>query len=139
VIRGVWTAGGVVFAASASRLVREIVAARLLAPFVGVSLYTWTSIIGVVLAGISAGNYLGGLVADVAGSRRTLGLLLAIGGLASLAVLTFTTTDLLGLVSGSLPPVVRIVLVTGLLFFAPSALLGEPSPFRRAGARCATW
>jgi len=35
-----------------------------MAPYVGVSLYTWTSIIGVVLAGISIGAYLGGMLAD---------------------------------------------------------------------------
>ncbi len=54
----------IVFTASACGLIIEIVAARLLAPSIGVSLYTWTSIIGVVLAGISIGNYLGGRLAD---------------------------------------------------------------------------
>jgi hypothetical protein len=38
--------------------VLEIVARRL--PTLGVSLYAWTSVIGVVLAGVSLGNYLGG-------------------------------------------------------------------------------
>jgi spermidine synthase len=123
-----WVAYVVVFLASASTLVLEIAAGRLLAPHIGVSLYTWTSIIGVVLTGISLGNYLGGIVADRAGSRRMLGLLLAAGGLASLAVLPFTTTDLIGLVPGGLPVVVRIVLLTGLLFFVPSAVLGMVSP-----------
>lgn len=126
--RGAFTACGVVFVASGCTLVLEIAAGRLLAPYLGVSLYTWTSIIGVVLAGISLGNYLGGVVGDLAGSRRTLGLLLAAGGLASLAVLPFTTTDLLDLVPRGLPVVVRIVLLTGLLFFVPSALLGMVSP-----------
>lgn len=125
---GAWAAYGVVFVASACTLVLEIAAGRLLAPYLGVSLYTWTSIIGVVLAGISLGNYLGGLLADLAGSRRTLGLLLAAGGLSSLAVLPFATTDLLGLVPQGFPVVVRIVLLTGFLFFVPSALLGMVSP-----------
>jgi predicted membrane-bound spermidine synthase len=123
-----WTAYGVVFVASACTLVLEITAGRLLAPYLGVSLYTWTSIIGVVLAGIALGNYLGGVVADLTGPRRTLGLLLAAGGLASLAVLPFTTADLLGFVPRGLPVVVRILLLTGLLFFVPSALLGMVLP-----------
>lgn len=50
----------IVFMASACGLILEILAARILAPNIGVSLYTWTGIIGVVLAGISIGNYLGG-------------------------------------------------------------------------------
>jgi len=54
------TAYLITFIASFCTLVIEIVAGRILAPFVGVSLYTWTSIIGVVLSGISIGAYLGG-------------------------------------------------------------------------------
>src|SRR5215471_20934817 len=76
-----------VFVASCCSLILEILAGRILAPFIGVSLYTWTSIIGVVLAGISLGNYLGGRVADRWPQRRTLGVLLAAGGIASLAIL----------------------------------------------------
>ena len=122
------TACLLVFVASGCTLVLEIAAGRLLAPYIGVSLYTWTSVIGIVLAGISLGNYLGGLVADRGGSRRTLGRLLVAGGLASLAVLPLTGTDLVGLVPRELPVVARIVLVTGLLFFVPSAVLGMVSP-----------
>jgi spermidine synthase len=118
----------VVFTASACTLILEIAAGRLLAPYIGASLYTWTSVIGVVLAGISLGNYLGGVVADRTGSRQTLGRVLAAGGLASLALLPFTTTDLVGLVPSALPTVVKIVLMTGLLFFVPSAVLGMVSP-----------
>ena len=57
-------AAAVVFVASFCTLVIELVAGRVLAPYVGVSLYTWTSIIGVVLAGISAGAYAGGRLAE---------------------------------------------------------------------------
>src|ERR1041385_4568961 len=77
----------VVFVASCCSLILEIVAGRILAPFIGVSLYTWTSIIGVVLAGISLGNFLGGRIADRWPERRTIGVLLVAGGLASLAIL----------------------------------------------------
>jgi predicted membrane-bound spermidine synthase len=51
-----------VFISSACVLVIELIAGRIMAPYVGVSLYTWTSIIGIVLAGMSVGNYLGGVV-----------------------------------------------------------------------------
>ena len=50
--------------AAARLLVLEIVAGRIIAPSVGVSLYTWTSVIGVVLAGLAIGNWLGGRIAD---------------------------------------------------------------------------
>src|ERR1700682_6569918 len=77
----------IVFVSICCTLILELVAGRILAPFIGVSLYTWTSIIGVVLAGISLGNYLGGRIADRWPQRRTLGILLVAGGLASLGIL----------------------------------------------------
>jgi predicted MFS family arabinose efflux permease len=45
-------------------MVVELVAGRLIARHVGSSLYTWTSVIGIVLAGIAIGNYVGGRLAD---------------------------------------------------------------------------
>ena len=49
---------------AAASLVVEIVAGRMLAPYVGMSLYTWTSIIAVVLAGFSVGHWVGGRLAE---------------------------------------------------------------------------
>src|SRR5580693_8867450 len=57
-------AAGIVFLASGAVLVLEILAVRLLAPYVGLTLETTTSIIGAVLAGIAAGAALGGRAAD---------------------------------------------------------------------------
>ncbi|MBU4479652.1 MAG: fused MFS/spermidine synthase [Candidatus Omnitrophica bacterium] len=45
-------------------MVVEVIASRLIARYLGASLYTWTSVIGVVLTGISLGNYIGGRIAD---------------------------------------------------------------------------
>jgi tetratricopeptide (TPR) repeat protein/MFS family permease len=107
-------------------MVIEIVAARILAPIIGVSLYTWTSIIGVVLAGISIGNYLGGRLADRFPSPTTLGLILLGGGIFSLSVL-----PLVGVVSEAVQAlsfIPRIVLLTATLFFIPSLMLGMVTP-----------
>ena len=54
---------------SASSMALEIVAGRALAPYVGMSLYTWTSVIAVVLAGFSGGHWLGGRLAEAAPGR----------------------------------------------------------------------
>ena len=51
-----WRLNVIVFIASACTMVLELVGGRIIAPYVGVSLYTSTTVIGVVLAGISAGN-----------------------------------------------------------------------------------
>lgn len=67
----------------------ELAASRLLAPTVGVSLYTWTGIIGVVLAGIVTGNYFGGRIADRSPKLPTLASTLFWAGVLTLAILLF--------------------------------------------------
>ncbi|MBI4319921.1 MAG: fused MFS/spermidine synthase [Chloroflexi bacterium] len=123
----IWTASFVVFVSSACTLVLELVAGRIMAPYVGVSLYTWTSIIGVVLAGISVGNYLGGKVADRWASHTTLGILLLLSGLASLSVLLMINFLVNGL-PFTLPLVAKILALTTIVFFAPSCIMGTISP-----------
>ena len=116
----------IVFTASACTLIIEIVAGRILAPTIGVSLYTWTSIIGIVLAGISLGNYLGGRIADRYPSTVTLGLILLAGGVASIGILPvdqFLSDRFL-----ALPIIPRIVMLTAVLFLLPAVILGMVSP-----------
>ena len=117
----------IVFTASACGLSIEIVAGRILAPTIGVSLYTWTSIIGIVLAGISVGNYVGGVAADRFPRRPFLGLVLLASGVSSLSILPLI--DVTAGVLDSLPIVPRIVLLTTVLFFPPSLILGMVTPF----------
>jgi spermidine synthase len=121
-----WHPMGIVFLASACMMILELVAGRIIAPYVGVSLYTWTAVIGVILAGMSLGNYLGGRLADRWASLRVLGLLFLAGGLASAGILAVAT---LGLhMPNAWSIVVRIVLLTAAFFFLPSTLLGTISP-----------
>ncbi|MCS7060655.1 MAG: fused MFS/spermidine synthase [Anaerolineae bacterium] len=125
-----WQPSLIVFISNACIMTIELVAGRLVAPYVGVSLYTWTSIIGVILAGISVGNYIGGRVADRLASRRMLGLLFALAGLGSFSILgTVTVFGEAGLprIAG-LPLVARMALYFASIFFLPSALLGAISP-----------
>jgi spermidine synthase len=124
--REVIKANIVVFVASFCMLVIEIVAGRIMAPYVGVSLYTWTSIIGVVLAGISIGAYLGGLIADRYPRPATLGWLLFISGLGALSISPLT--NLVGGAQFQTSLMVRILLLTTIIFFVPSCILGMISP-----------
>jgi spermidine synthase len=116
----------VVFIASFCTMVIELVAGRIMAPYVGVSLYTWTSIIGVVLAGISIGAYIGGILADRFPTPRTLGWLLLVSGLAALSISPLTGAVARWPLETSL--MVRILVVTAVIFFLPSCLLGMISP-----------
>src|SRR5512142_590022 len=84
------SANVIVFIASFCALVIELVAGRIVAPYVGVSLYTWTSVIGVVLAGISIGAFLGGRIADRYPCRSSLGWLLFFSGVGAFAISPLT-------------------------------------------------
>jgi len=123
-----WQAYILAFTASACTLIIELVAGRIMAPIIGVSLYTWTSIIGVVLAGISLGNFIGGKLADRFGSRRTLFVLFILSGLAALSVLYTATAFSSFQAPQSLPLLLRIVVFTAAIFFLPSCVLGTISP-----------
>jgi MFS family permease len=87
-------AAGIVFVASGAVLMLEILAVRLLAPYVGLTLETTTSIIGAVLAGIALGAAIGGWFADRRDPRRLVVGLLIGGGL--LALLTVPIVRWLG-------------------------------------------
>src|SRR5262245_17965148 len=58
------TANGLAFLTGLCVMVLELVAGRLVARHLGASLHTWSSVIGIVLAGLSVGNYIGGRLAD---------------------------------------------------------------------------
>src|SRR5688572_19721286 len=104
-----WESYGLVFGASLCTLVLEIVAGRVLAPAIGVSLYTWTTVIGVVLAGVAVGNYAGGAVARRAASALALaGVLLAAALAAWATAAVVRSIDLPGALA-DLEPIARIV------------------------------
>lgn len=115
-------------------MVIELVAGRLIAPFVGSSLYTWTSIIGIVLAGIAGGNYLGGRIADRFAidnrrAKQTLAILFLLAGAVAAGIGIYNR------IVGHMPFLadldslkVRIALHVTLVFFIPCGLLGLISP-----------
>ncbi len=107
-------------------MIVELVAGRIIAPHVGVSLYTWTSIIGVVLAGISVGNYVGGRLADRWASLRVLGIIFLLAGFSSLGILAVDRVS--RFTPDSWPIVAGILALAAALFFIPSAVMGMVSP-----------
>lgn len=113
-----------VFYTSAAVLVIEILAARILAPYLGVSLEVFTGIIGVILAGISVGAWLGGRAADHREPRGLVGPLLVAGGLTAIA--SPLVVDAIGPALATGP--VSIVLASTVGFFAPAALLSAVPP-----------
>lgn len=118
-------AAALVFTSSGAVLALEILAGRLLAPYVGVTLESYTGIIGVILAGIAAGSWIGGRVADRRDPHGLLGPLLTFGG--ATALLTIPIVDFLGQsMRGARPSTVVILALCG--FVVPAAVLSAVTP-----------
>jgi len=122
----------VLFLSSTGGLIMEIVAGRLIAPYVGMSLYTWTSIIAVVLAGLSAGHWVGGRLVGPAVSEKQAydRLTAALAGACVTAAAALVLIRVISgpLISSDLSPIPTVILLTSCLFFLPSLFVGIVAP-----------
>lgn len=121
--------GILAFVSGFSLMAYELVAARLLAPTIGSSIYVWTSVIGVIIAALSLGYWLGGKVADARGQRIDVVILFLIAA----AGVTATILSHPNILSW-LPEVIEDVrfqgVVASLLLFAPTSFIfGCMSPY----------
>lgn len=117
--------GLIVFGTSAAVLALEILAVRLLAPHLGITIEVTTGVIGTVLAGIALGTWLGGRLADQVDPRRLLGPILILGGVLALAVIPMVT---LAARTGVGASPQGILIYAGAAFFLPAAVLSAASP-----------
>jgi spermidine synthase len=122
-----------VFSAGAGSLATEIGAARLLAPYFGNSTIVWANVIGLVLASLSLGYWLGGRLADRRPSTRLLGGLVVAAGLAVAAIPFLAEPFLDRAVEGidelSVGAAVGSFFGVLLLFAPPVTMLGMVAPF----------
>lgn len=113
------------FLASGAVLVLEILAVRLLAPYVGLTLETTTSIIGAALAGIALGAAAGGWMADRVNPRRLLAGLFIVGGLLTLVIVPLVRALGQGARSGGDAAALGVTLIA---LVPPAAVLSAVSP-----------
>ena len=130
-VSDVWALWGynfLVFVTSVCVMMLELTASRLISKTVGSSLYTWTSVIGVVLAGITLGNWLGGWLADRYDRGRSLAWMYLLGSVSCASVLWLDQL---------IAPLDRpamfswpawILTVVASIFLLPSLALGTISP-----------
>ncbi len=118
----------ILFITGAAVLIVEVTATRILAPYFGNTIYTFSSIIGVILSALSLGYYSGGWLADRRPSGMWFAAIIFTGGMSVLLLRILALTVLpawgykLSIVSGPL-------IMSVLLFFMPAFLLGILSPF----------
>ncbi len=108
-------------------MVIEILGAKMLAPFLGTSHFVWTAQIGVAMASLAVGYYLGGRWADTAtGLGRLYAAMLGAAGYLGIVVfgVRWVATQCLAF---ALP--VGSLLASAFLFFVPLVLLAITCPF----------
>ncbi len=141
------------FVASLVFMSFEMVAGRLVQRYMGSSIYGWTSVIGVLLAGLSLGNFLGGKIADFVKNEKQASWLFLAASVVTLFVIPMDTqpevladmlfggkqesvlqqanelsTLKLGPVAISLSWPYRILFLVTLVFFCPAVTMGTVSP-----------
>ncbi len=121
-----WPFGALlVLTSSAIVLVSEVVATRVIAPYVGLTLETFSAVIGCVLAGISVGSWAGGWLADRVPTRT-----LSVGSLALGGVSLIASPYIIRAVGPNVTPSQSsgALLLTVSAFFVPSVALSAITP-----------
>jgi spermidine synthase len=118
-----------VFVSGAVVMALELLGSRLLAPVFGNSIFVWGSLIGVILAALAVGYYLGGKLADRQPYFGTLSLLIFAAGLLVLALPTLTPPVFNFAIGLNLGERYAPLFATTVLLAPPSILLGMVSPY----------
>ena len=116
----------VAFFEGAAVMVIELLGAKIIAPFYGTSLYVWASVLGVTLAALASGYYLGGWLSQKYKTTLPLYLVLGIGAVFTvlaprIAPAIMTATSDLGVRAGSFISVF-------LYLYLPIVCMGTVSP-----------
>ena len=113
--------------AGAAVMIVEILGAKMLSPFMGMSHFVWTAQIAVTLVALACGYYAGGRLADR--SQRLAWLYWALLGAAVYLSLTVLSCEAIAYRCLDLNLAVGSLLASAILFFIPLALLAMTGPF----------
>lgn len=119
----------IVFLCGALVMVMELAGSRLMAPYIGTSLYVWTSLIGIILGSLSLGYWWGGLIADKYPEYRRLALIMIASSVYIANVALFQRYFLTILTQYVSDIRISAVVACIFLFAVPSVLLGMISPY----------
>ncbi len=117
------------FVVGGTVLAFELTAARIVAPYIGTTIYTWTSVIGVILAALAAGYATGGIVADQRKSANDVVLLLLGSAIALILVIVLKDWVLSTISQQPISLRWQALLASLILFSIPTFLMGMISPY----------
>lgn len=110
-------------------MVLELLGTRVVAPYIGSSLYVWTSLIGVIMAFLSLGYYWGGLLSEKKANISLLSLLVLATAAWVFVITLVKEVFMLWLVQVLIFPYWQSIVAAIVLFGVPSFLLGAVSPY----------
>ncbi len=105
------------FIVGAVELTLELTATRIAAPYIGLTIYVWTSVIGVILASLALGYLLGGKLADKNKRSADVAYLL-LGAAISIGFINGIKDPLLAVLSRQAIPLQFNALLASCLLFA---------------------
>lgn len=119
----------IAFGSGAVVMSMELIVSRILTPVFGSSTYTWGSLIGLVLTGLSLGYFLGGKISDRDPKFRKICSIIFSAGL-YIVFIPFIAPAILGFTLSELPQnQFSSMFATFALIFFPTTLLGFVSPY----------
>lgn len=119
----------IVFTSGAVVMILELVGSRILAPYLGTSIYVWTSLIGIILGSLSLGYFWGGRLADKRPDVLTFSFLLLTAALL-VGLVGLIQYPVLGFIEANVDDIRLGAVIAATLLFAPASLfLGTISPF----------
>lgn len=119
----------IVFLSGAIGMGLELIAARVLSPYVGSSNVVWTSIIGIILASMSIGYWIGGKKADKDADIDKLSNILLLAAIFTGAI-PLLETAIVKLFAGIIPNLIIAAILCAIIVFSiPSFILAMISPF----------
>ncbi len=110
-------------------MIFEIIGSRILSPFIGASTYIWTSLIGIILAALSLGYWLGGRLADKKPEVRILATAIFAAGACVSATILLKDIVLSAIATTAMMIELKAVVASLLLFAPASVCLGFVTPF----------
>ena len=118
----------VAFVTGFALMAYELAASRILAPSIGSSTYVWASVIGVIIAALSLGYAVGGIVADKRIRPHDVAWLLLASAIGMLITLVFAEGTL-KVIQSIRDPRLQGLTASLLLFMPASFVLGVISPY----------
>lgn len=115
------------FVAGFSLMTVELISSRIVAPIIGSSIFTWTSVIGVTLLGLSIGSWIGGVLADKENKKNILSFSFLVSSIL-VFIIPILSKDTNFIINSSNSALWLNLFLSSYLFLLPAVAIGTIQP-----------